>query len=271
MKEDALNMLLSFVLLGAIYVPLEMTFKARDQGRRRPGLALDLSYFVLQFMVMLGIFLSLHEWLGATLRGPTALRVWISALPAPLQALLVFLVGDLALYWGHRLSHRVPLLWRFHGVHHTATHLDWVAAYREHPFDGFYSQLLLMGPCAFLGVQPWLIMPFFVFRGLWAVLVHCNVRLPLGPLGLLLGDPVLHRWHHARRETEHNFANLAPYLDLLFGTHHRPDDEDYPLGVEGTFPRSFCAQLLPGWLTFKLWAFPPGSPSPAEQPLGELD
>ena len=69
-------------------------------------------------------------------------------------------------------------------------------------------------------------MPVFVLRGLWAVLIHSNLTLPLGPLGLLLGDPVLHRWHHARvARCTHNFANLAPYLDVLFGTHHRPLDE----------------------------------------------
>ena len=78
MQEDGLNMLLSFVLLGAVYVPLEMTFKARAQGRNRPGLGLDLSYFVLQFMVMLGVFVALHEWLGATLRGPAAVTVTVA-------------------------------------------------------------------------------------------------------------------------------------------------------------------------------------------------
>ncbi|MDF1663105.1 MAG: sterol desaturase family protein [Planctomycetota bacterium] len=167
--------------------------------------------------------------------------------PHPLQIILVIVLADLAQYWGHRLAHQVPLLWRFHGVHHTSTSLDWLAAYREHPIDGLYSQLLLMGPAAFLGVHPITIMPVLVFRGLWAVLVHCNVRLPLGPLGILLGDPVLHRWHHAKRVTEHNYANLAPYLDVLFGTHHRPEKEDYRLGVEGDFPRTFSAQLIPGW------------------------
>lgn len=245
MGDDALNMLLSFVLLGSLYVPLERSFRARRQGHLRPGIALDLAYFVLQFMFMLGLFFALHHWMAGALRGPAWVTVTVSELPLPVQAILVIVTGDLALYWGHRLSHRVPLLWRFHGVHHTSTHLDWIAAYREHPLDGIYSQLLFIGPAAFMGVLPLTIMPLLVFRGLWAVLVHCNVRLPLGPLGLFLGDPVLHRWHHANRETEHNFANLAPYLDLLFGTHYRPDEEDYLLGADG-LPKTFLSQLIPG-------------------------
>jgi sterol desaturase/sphingolipid hydroxylase (fatty acid hydroxylase superfamily) len=84
-----------------------------------------------------------------------------------------------------------------------------------------------------------------VFRALWAIFIHSNVRLPLGPLRLLLGAPELHHWHHARvATTRHNFANLAPYLDVLFGTYHRPrGPEDYPLGLPTPWPRRYLAQL----------------------------
>src|SRR6185295_14241654 len=84
------------------------------------------------------------------------------------------------------------------------------------------------------------------FRGMWAIFVHSNVRLPLGPLRLLLGAPELHHWHHARvARTEHNFANLAPWLDVLFGTHHLPEGEEtYALGLSEPWPRGYVGQLL---------------------------
>ena len=41
-------------------------------------------------------------------------------------------------------------------------------------------------------------MPLLVLRGVWAMCIHSNVSLPLGPLGFFLGDPALHRRHHAR-------------------------------------------------------------------------
>ena len=92
-------------------------------------------------------------------------------------------------------------------------------------------------------------MPVFVFRGLCAIFVHSNVTLPLGPLGLLFGDPVLHRWHHARVERcGHNFANVAPYLDVLFGTHHRPADEAFPLGLEDAPRHGLVRQLVAPFL-----------------------
>ena len=76
--------------------------------------------------------------------------------------------------------------------------------------------------------------------------MHSNVKLPLGPLRWVLGSPELHHWHHARRErTEHNFANLAPWLDWLFGTHHLPrGEESYALGVAERHPVGYLGQLV---------------------------
>ncbi|HEY0095492.1 MAG TPA: sterol desaturase family protein, partial [Archangium sp.] len=71
------------------------------------------------------------------------------------------------------------------------------------------------------------------------------VRLPLGPLRVLLGAPELHHWHHLATGRVQNFANLAPWTDLLFGTYHRPEGrEDWPLGLAEPFPRSYLGMLL---------------------------
>jgi sterol desaturase/sphingolipid hydroxylase (fatty acid hydroxylase superfamily) len=54
---------------------------------------------------------------------------------------------------------------------------------------------------------------------------------------------VLHRAHHALVGSM-NYANLAPYLDVFFGTHHRPADDDYPLGSDGKPATGFWQQML---------------------------
>src|SRR5439155_2128198 len=130
--------------------------------------------------------------------------------------------------------------------HHSAEHLDWLAAFREHPADGLLTQLVINLPAIALGVPSEALAVLIVFRGAWAIFVHANVRLPLGPLRVLCGAPELHRWHHARvRKADHNFANLAPWLDLLFGTYHCPTGaERYPLGLAEPWPRSYLGQLV---------------------------
>jgi sterol desaturase/sphingolipid hydroxylase (fatty acid hydroxylase superfamily) len=140
------------------------------------------------------------------------------------------------------------VLWRFHAVHHSAEHLDWLAAHREHPIDGLLTQICQNLPFFVVGVRMDAIGALVVFRGAWALFVHSNVRLPLGPFRWLLGAPELHHWHHARvTPTRHNFANLAPWLDLLFRTHHLPDpSESFELGnpPPDTLPHDYVAMMV---------------------------
>ena len=60
---------------------------------------------------------------------PIAFADGISTQPFLLQAVEVVVISDIAIYWGHRLQHRVGWLWRFHSIHHSAPHLDWLAAH----------------------------------------------------------------------------------------------------------------------------------------------
>ena len=54
-------------------------------------------------------------------------------------------------YWGHRLSHTVPFLWRFHAVHHSIEEMDWLAAGRLHPLDQAFTQACAILPLFLLG------------------------------------------------------------------------------------------------------------------------
>jgi sterol desaturase/sphingolipid hydroxylase (fatty acid hydroxylase superfamily) len=233
------DLALALVFLGLMFAPLEWAWRARPHGWRRPELGLDLAFLAMQYLLVAPLLVGLNG----------LLRAWI-AVPAPdwpvaLRLLAALVVGDLGLYGGHRLSHALPCLWRFHAVHHSARALDWVAAHREHPVDGVWTQLSLYVPMLLLGLDLAVVLPVLVFRGLWAIFLHSNVSIPLGPLGLLLGDPRLHRLHHARDgQGDCNYGNLAPWVDLLFGTHRAPADEAYPLGVAGAPPRGLLGHLL---------------------------
>lgn len=236
----------ALVLLALLFVPLERAFAARAQPILRPSLALDLMYCGFQLIVMGFVLIAFNDQVANTAGGllPVRCLAAVASLPWSFQLVMGVVLGDVLLYWGHRACHRVPLLWRFHAVHHSAEHLDWVAAHREHPLDGMFSQFCLLWPAAMLGIPVTVVGPIFMVRGLLATFVHSNVRVPLGVVGLAFGDPVLHRWHHARVDhCRHNFANVAPYLDVLFGTHFRPSDELYPLGLRHPLPESFLMQL----------------------------
>src|SRR4029078_1836092 len=90
-----------------------------------------------------------EPWIRAAT--PQVVRHGISNLNLIVQAILVVLLGDLLIYWGHRLQHRFDFLWRFHCIHHSSEHLDWLAAHREHPIDSVYTILLVNLPIFALG------------------------------------------------------------------------------------------------------------------------
>jgi len=245
MTPDLSTILASFLVLILIFVPLERVFPARPgQPIRRPALFVDLTFLFGQYLVFSGLTLAaLHLVHAAVL--PLSLKTAFTGLPLWAAVILAVSLGDLITYWFHRACHQYEFLWRFHAVHHSSEHLDWVAANREHPLDGIVTQTCINLPGMLLGVPFELLGGLIVFRGLWAISIHSNLRLPLGPLRVLFGASDLHHWHHARvARTRHNFANLAPYLDLLFGTYHRPrGPETYPLGIPEAWPRGYLAQL----------------------------
>jgi sterol desaturase/sphingolipid hydroxylase (fatty acid hydroxylase superfamily) len=238
---------LTLVLLCLVFRPLEAAFPAWPAQRFfRPAWVTDLCFFLGQFLLWGGLVFwvlsCFRTWLDGGLlyrfRGAVAAQPWW------LQAVEVVLLSDFLNYWGHRLQHRVGFLWRFHAVHHSSEHLDWLAAYREHPLDTVYTVGLLNLPFFLLGFPFQTLAVFFAFRGLWAVYIHSNVRLPLGPLRILIGSPELHHWHHDRDRDAGNYANLSPLMDLLFGTYRCPDHEPERLGLNEPTPQTYLGHLL---------------------------
>jgi len=263
-----LALLGTLALLAVIFAPLERVFPARPGQRLlRPAWVVDLCFFSGQFL----LFATLTTWAvsgvgaWASAHAFHAIRASLRSLPLGAHAALSLALGDLVVYWFHRACHRYDVLWRFHAVHHSAEHLDFLAAHREHPLDGILTQLCQNLPAFLLGVPIGALAALAVLRGMWAIFVHSNVRLPLGPLRWILGAPELHHWHHARvPQTLHNFANLAPWVDALFGTHHCPEGaERYALGLDEPWPTGYLAQLA---RPFRKASRSPACPSSSRSP-----
>ncbi len=237
----------SLLFLAVVFYPLERAFPAKpDQKFFRPAWLTDAAFFFGQYLLWNGLvvwgLLGLRAWLGDVV--PASFRESVAAQPWWLQFIEVIVLSDFFVYWGHRLQHRVPLLWRFHSIHHTAEYLDWLAAHREHPLDTIYTMSLINLPPFLLGFPLSTIAGFIAFRGIWAIYIHSNVRLPLGPLRMLIGAPELHHWHHDKDRDAGNYANISPLMDILCGTYRCPDHEPESFGVREPVPQSYWRQLL---------------------------
>jgi len=238
---------LSFLFLCLVFIPLERAFPAKARQKIfRPAWFTDLCFFLGQYLLWNGAVLWVMGrfvgWLDVTV--PTGFRASVASQPWWLQAIEVVLLSDLCVYWGHRLQHRVGFLWRFHSVHHSAEHLDWLAAHREHPVDTIYTLSLINLPAFVIGFPLETLAGLVAFRGIWAIYIHSNVRLPIGPLRVLIGAPELHHWHHDRDRNAGNYANISPLMDVIFGTYRCPDHEPERVGIDGPPPRGYLSQLI---------------------------
>jgi sterol desaturase/sphingolipid hydroxylase (fatty acid hydroxylase superfamily) len=170
----------------------------------------------------------------------------LSRQPRLLQTAEILLLSDFLSYWAHRAFHQ-GRLWRFHAVHHSATHLDWLSGLRGHPLNDAAMRVASAVPVFFLGFDhshlPKLLLPVI---GLWAVGIHANVRWTFGPLRWVVSTPLFHRWHHTSEleGRDRNFAGLFPLWDLVFGTFYMPAGRvPEAFGTDTPVPRNVLAAL----------------------------
>jgi sterol desaturase/sphingolipid hydroxylase (fatty acid hydroxylase superfamily) len=253
--ESLLSLALSFILLAALFIPMEKVFPAKTQRIFRPQWWLDLTFFLGQNLVWGTFVLWCTRHFSVQIHGlvPASFRETIDDFPFLLQCLIALLFSDFLIYWGHRLQHRVDFLWRFHKVHHTSEHLDWLAAYREHPLDSVYTIGIVNLPAIIMGFSLESIAAVIAFRGIWAVYIHSNVRFNIGPLKMLIGSPDLHHWHHDLDRRAGNYANISPMMDLLFGTYRCPDYEPEAFGIREDAPKTYLGHMVEPLLHKNWW------------------
>jgi sterol desaturase/sphingolipid hydroxylase (fatty acid hydroxylase superfamily) len=183
-------------------------------------------------------------WLGRH-----GLGLWPTGWPLWAQSVLAMLLSDLSLYWGHRLSHTVPALWRLHAVHHTAERLDVLSVWRSHPLDNLIRSTANVAPLALLGAPPEALALACSFSGMNVLLTHANADLRTGFLDLFLSTPAVHRWHHARVGPwgEANYAPTLALWDHVFRSRRipaGPAPEAVGTDALGELGQSYLAQMV---------------------------
>lgn len=144
-------------------------------------------------------------------------------LGAAARRVLGFLLLDYTLYLWHWLSHRSPLLWRAHVVHHLDVDLDSSTALRFHFQELAVSTGHRALQIALLGVDRATLAAWSGCLFASVVFHHSNLRLPLGlerVLSAILVTPRLHGIHHSRvqQESDSNYSSLLTVWDRLHGT-----------------------------------------------------
>ncbi|RJY09298.1 sterol desaturase family protein [Aurantiacibacter aquimixticola] len=159
----------------------------------------------------------------------------VLSVPGWLAFSVTLLVLDLALYLQHWATHRVPLLWRLHRVHHTDRDFDVTTAARFHPIEILASMVWKCGIVLALGAPMQAVFVFEVGFALFTLWTHANLSLPAGldrVARKLIVTPDMHRIHHSsrERETNSNYGTVLSGWDKLFGT-YRAESQDGQSGI----------------------------------------
>jgi sterol desaturase/sphingolipid hydroxylase (fatty acid hydroxylase superfamily) len=150
------------------------------------------------------------------------LNLW--DIPSWLAITVTLLLLDLAIYAQHVVSHKWPLLWRLHQVHHTDLEIDASTAVRFHPLEIIISMSYKVACIYCIGAHPMAVIAFEIILNGTATFNHSNINLPLkidALLRWLLITPDIHRIHHSsvKTETDSNYGFSISLWDRLFKTY----------------------------------------------------
>jgi sterol desaturase/sphingolipid hydroxylase (fatty acid hydroxylase superfamily) len=221
---EATVRLAAFALVFALVAVWEALAPRREQrvGRRRWPANLSLS-------ALNSAFLRVAVPLGAYgTAGVAAARGWgffnLVDLHPGAELVLAVLLMDLTIYLQHRVFHAVPLLWRFHALHHADNEFDVTTGLRFHTLSMLVSMGVKMAATVLLGVSPAAVVTSETALNVTAMFNHGNIRMPAAldrVLRRVVVTPDMHRVHHSvsHDEHSHNFGFNFPWWDRLLGTY----------------------------------------------------
>ncbi|MCF6435036.1 sterol desaturase family protein [Pseudoalteromonas sp. MMG022] len=168
-------------------------------------------------------------------------------LPFVLELIIMILIVDLIWYICHRSFHTLPMLWKFHSLHHNSHQLHVLNNARVHPLEVFTFFLPIMLVVLVIDVPPALLNWYFAFQLTVGLLTHSNVAVRSGWLSYIFNTPELHHWHHSQVRDEHdnNYGSVSMIWDHIFGSYLNPKDRmaSKEIGVSTYVPEGWFSQL----------------------------
>ncbi len=205
---------------------LETAFPRRKRSFERPmRWFTNLGMVVISSIAIRLIFpsaaaIGVALWATANGYGLFGLVDW----PFWLEALLTVILLDMAIYWQHVASHKIPVLWLVHRVHHADPDIDATTGVRFHPIEIVLSMVYKMLVVILLGGPAAAVFIFEVVLNGSALFNHANMKLPLfldKIIRAVFVTPDMHRVHHSviREETDSNYGFNLSVWDRMFGSY----------------------------------------------------
>ena len=237
------GLLLFWIIEGAI--PL-FPLKYKKTKLRHAGVNFVFTVIHLIIHTFLALLIiKLSDWCASTQFG---LVYWTNA-----NILLTIIIGVLALDFSswlvHLVMHKVPLLWRFHLIHHSDTKVDVTTGLRHHPGDSLLRGIFFLLLIFISGAPMYSVMIYQTLVVLATAFTHANISLPVQldkVLSWVLISPNMHKVHHHWKQpyTDSNYGAVFSIWDRLLGTFSSLDIKQVKYGLDRYYPAEKDEEVL---------------------------
>jgi len=215
--------LIAAVIFAALFVLERFSPLRRSTRSLIARLAVNLAIAILMFVTAVALVQPAAKWaLHWSADKPFGL-VHVIRFPVWLSFVLSFLLMDLGFYYWHVANHRLPILWRFHNVHHIDPDLDVTTAFRFHFGEIALSSGFSLVAVSLIGISGWAFAAYQIVFQAEVLFHHSNLRLPIRferLLSKIIVTPRMHGIHHSQvqRENNSNFGTVFTWWDRLHRT-----------------------------------------------------
>lgn len=230
------GLLFFWIIEGAIPL-LPMSYRKSKVRHAAVNFGFTVIHLIIHtFLALIIIFLS--DWARDNQFG---LVYWLNA-----SVLWTIIISFLALdFFGgwlvHITEHKVPLLWRFHVVHHADNNVDVTTGLRHHPIESVLRGLFFFMGIIVSGAPMYAVMIFQTILVFATAFTHANIRLPRWidkSLSYVFVSPNMHKVHHHWKQpfTDSNYGAVLSIWDRLLGTFKKLEPGEIRYGLDRYYP-----------------------------------
>lgn len=225
------GLLLFWIIEGAIPL-VSLSYKKNKLRHASVNFVFTVLHLIIHTFLAI-LIIKLSDW---CLHGGFGLVYWLNA-----GVLLTVIIGVLALDFSswlvHLVMHKVPLLWRFHLIHHSDTNVDVTTGLRHHPGDSLLRGIFFLLLIFISGAPMYSVMIYQTLVVLSTAFTHANISLPKNldkALSFVLISPNMHKVHHHWKQpyTDSNYGAVFSIWDRVLGTFMKLDTKEIRYGLD---------------------------------------
>lgn len=230
------GLLFFWIIEGSIPL-LPMRYKKNKLRHASVNLGFTVIHLLIHTFLAI-LIVKLSDWCKAENFG---LVYWLNAGVLG-TVLITFLALDFFGGWlVHITEHKIPVLWRFHVVHHADNNVDVTTGLRHHPVESVLRGIFFFAGIIVSGAPMYAVMIFQTMLTLIVAFTHANISLPARLdklLSYIIVSPNMHKVHHHWKQpyTDSNYGAIFSIWDRLLGTFHKLDPKEIRYGLDRYYP-----------------------------------